>query len=424
MARAKSGLLSQLVAHGLPEPAARIYLLAGREGPLTAAELARLTAIHRVQGYHFIRELVEQGLLRPTGGRPKRFTALPVEELVDRWIAHASEEAEQLRAARGHLLEEALDPSAESSAGDGRRFIVVEGQPAIQAFLAKRFAAARKEILVSVTGFALTWAVDGGIDRVLAEAKARGVRVRLVAEISSSNLAEAKLFSQAAELRHSPHAITSRSVLIDRSQAGLWVTGEEGFGAGGSAQVMFVTSDPHFLTLTREHHLRLWARSVPATERLVELEGPPRAMIPVGRGRQMEETFQRLKEITELGMNATGMDQISIDLSDLIEAVAAQLGHQVAEGLEGRTPEEVTRSLADYYRRHATGQLNIVRQEPLTVKVTNCFACRNSPEIGRVLCPGMIGGALERRLGTRWDVSKPDPTRHASRGCLFTLTPD
>jgi len=30
---------------------------------------------------------------------------------------------------------------------------------------------------------------------------------------------------------------------------------------------------------------------------------------------------------------------------------------------------------------------------------------------------------LEARLGQRWEVSKPDPTKHASRGCVFTATP-
>jgi len=29
---------------------------------------------------------------------------------------------------------------------------------------------------------------------------------------------------------------------------------------------------------------------------------------------------------------------------------------------------------------------------------------------------------LETRLGQRWEVSKPDPKKHASRGCLFTAT--
>ena len=420
MARARSGLLDRLVAQGISEPAARIFLLASREGPLTAAEAARLAAVHRVHGYRFLRELVGQGLLRPDGHRPQRFAALPVEELVDRWIQSTTEELDRLRRDRIRLLEDSRAADAGSGSPDGRRFTVLEGQSAIHAFLRRRFGAARKEILISVGGFALARAVDGGIDRALAAARSRGVRVRVVTEISGANLAEAKLFLPACELRHARRPVANRAVLIDRAQAAIFVSGEEGLGASGEAQVLLVTGDPRFLALTREYHQRLWADSDPATVRLVSIESPPRALLPVPRDR-MEEPFQRLREISELGMAATGLTELSLDLPDLIEAVATQIGHQIGDGLDGRTPEAVARSLADFYGRHATGRLHVVRDRPLTLKITDCFACRTSPEVGRVLCPGVIAAALERRLGEKYDVSKPDPSRHATRGCLFAV---
>ncbi len=421
MTRPKGGLLELLLAHGVPEPAARIYLVASREGPLTASELARATAIHRVHGYRFIRDLVDQGLLRAAGQRPARFAALPVPELLDRWIAGTAEELDRLKNDRERLVDEVLHGPHGLAGADGRRFTVVEGRPAIHAFLRRRIGAARKEILISVAGFALARAIDGGIDRALKEAQARHLKVRVVTEASPSNLAEVKLFDHVAEMRHAIRPMTSRAVLIDREQAYLFVSGEEGLGGNGDAELLLATSDPHFLALTREHHQRLWAHAVPINERLVELESPPRAVLPVPR-EQMGETFQRLREITELGMTATGMEQISIDLPDLIQAVAAQLGHQIGEEIEGRSPEEVARSLAEFYSKKSGGKMQLVKESPLTVKITECFACRNTPEIGRVLCPALIGAVLERRLGGSWDVSKPDPSRHATRGCLFALT--
>jgi sugar-specific transcriptional regulator TrmB/predicted hydrocarbon binding protein len=422
MARARNGLLDLLVAHGVPEPAARIYLVASREGPLTASELARATAIHRVHGYRFIRELVEQGLLRGAGARPTRFSALPVDELVDKWIQGTTEELERLRRDRAKLVEEIREDGPETPGLAGRRFSIIEGQDAIHAYLRRRIGAVRKEVLISVGGFALARAIDGGIDRALAAARQRGVRVRVVTEVNPSNLSEVKLFAPAAEVRHATRPVTNRAVLLDRSQLSLFVSGEDGLGAAGDAQLLLSTCDPHFAALAREYHQQLWAHAVPVTERLVELESPPRAVLPVGRG-QMNETFQRLREITELGMAATGMQEVSIDLPDLIQAVAAQLGHEIGDAIEGRTPEEVVRALSEYYARHSRGRMAVVRERPLTVKVTNCFACRNTPEIGRVLCPALIGAALERRLGGHWDVSKPDPARHAVRGCVFALTP-
>lgn len=419
MSRKRPGLTDLLVAHGIPEPAARIYLAAGREGPLTASELARATAIHRVHGYRFIRSLLAGGLLRVAGQRPMRFAALPVEELLDQWVRRSTEELDQLRQDRGRLVEEVRDPAP--AGGDGRRFTVVEGQAAIHAFLRKRIGTARREIRISVGSFALARAIDGGIDRALKEARERGVRIRFVAEVTPSNLAETRLFSHVTEMRHASRPVNNRAVIIDRSEAALFVSGEDGFGPSGEEQVLLYTSDPHFVSLAWEYHQRLWRHSRSATERFVELESPPPSVLPVPFS-QMNETFQRLKEITELGMVATGVREIALDLPELIQSVAAQLGRQIGDAVEGRTPEEVARGLSEYYARSSPGKLQLVRERPLTVKVTNCFACRNTPEIGRVLCPAMLRAVLERRLGGPWDVSKPDPVRHASRGCLFALT--
>ncbi|MHB8351422.1 MAG: hypothetical protein ACYDFT_01815, partial [Thermoplasmata archaeon] len=298
----------------------------------------------------------------------------------------------------------------------------VEGQAVILAFLRKRFGTARREIWVAVGGFALARAIDGGIDRALREARERGVQVHVVTEAGPSNLAEFKLFGHAVELRHSRRPVTNRAILIDRSEAAVFVSGEEGFGGAEDAEVLLHTTDPRFLALTREYHQRLWGHAVPAARRLAEIEGAPATLLPVDR-EQMSEVFQRLREITELGMAATGLQEISIDLPDLIGEVARQLGRQIGEEIEGRTAPEIGRSLVEFYARHRGGKMQVVGESPLTLKVTSCFACKASPEIGRVLCAGLIRAALERRAGGSWDVSEPDPTRHATRGCIFSVSP-
>lgn len=389
---------------------------------MTASELARITAIHRVHGYRHIRELVAAGLLQRAGSRPMRFMPLPADELMDRWIAEGTEELERLRRDRPLLLEEVAEPRLVGGGADGRRFTVVEGQAAIHAFLRKRFGTARREIWVAVGGFALARAIDGGIDRALREARERGVQVRIVTEAGPSNLPEVKLFGHAVELRHSRRPVTNRAILIDRNEAAVFVSGEEGFGTAGDAQVLLHTTDPRFLALTREYHQRLWGHAVPAAQRLAEIEAAPAALLPVTR-EQLPEIFQRLREITELGMVATGIQAISIDLPDLIGEIARQLGRQIGEGIEGRTPAEVARSLVEYYGHHGGGRMQVVGERPLTLKVTNCFACKASPEIGRVLCPALLRSALERRAGGSWEISEPDPARHATRGCLFSVNP-
>lgn len=423
MARTPTRLLGLFEEHGIPERAARLYLAACRSGPQTAAELARRAALHRVEAYRYLRILQEKGLLEATGRRPMRLAATRPAELLDRWIDHANHRYRRLQEDRGRLLAEWEQELAPSDVDDARRFTVLEGRAAIQAFLKKRIGAAEREVLLTVSGFSLAPAIDGGVDRDLREAARRGVRVRLVTELTSANLADAKHFASFAEVRHAHAPVTNRAIVVDRSGALVFVSGEEGLGTTGDAQVALWSAAPELLLRARQYHTRVWGRSVPAASRIVELETPSTAVLPAIHGR-LGEPFDRLREITELGMRAAGVREMRLNLPDLIETMARQLGRSVALGVEGSNAAEVGRSLAAYYRQHALGRMEVVRERPLSLRVTGCFACLpQSPEIGRVLCPKMLQTVVESRLGAGWEVSRPEPRRHAAKGCVFNVTP-
>lgn len=423
MGRPGSDLLELLAQHGVPEKGGRVYLAACRAGPQTASELARLAAVSRVEAYRLIKQLNSDGLLHTTGGRPMRFAALPPDELLDRWIRHASDRVRRLEQDRGKILTDWEDIRTEFDERDPRKFAVVEGRETIHRFLLKRLGTAEQKVLVTASAASLPRVIDAGIDRALREAKERGVKVRIVTEVLPQNLADAKHLASFTELRHSAGPVMNRSVVIDRVGALVYVSGEEGFGRTGEEQVALWSSAPVFVQLARDYHRRLWAPAEKAEARFVNLENPTSAVIPVVQGKE-GEPFQRLKEIAKLGMRATGVREFHFELPELIETIAKQLGRKIAAEVDGDTPEEVSRSLSNYYETHTMGHLKVVRERPLTLQVTGCFACTSdSPEIGRVMCPQLMRSVLEARLGRRWDVSKPDPTKHASRGCLFTATP-
>ncbi len=423
MTRPGSGILELLAEHGVPEKAARVYLAACRAGPQTASELARLSAVHRVDAYRFIKQLTAEGLLRATRGRPQRFEALSPDALIDRWIHRASERLRKLERDREKILSDWEDQRTEFDDADPRKFAVLEGRETIRRFLGKRIGTAERQILLSTTGLALPALLDEGIARTLRGAAARGVKVRVVTEIYPTNLVEAKHLSGFTELRHSNGPVTNRAVVFDRLGALVYVSGEDGLGSSGEEQIALWSSAPMFIQLARGYHRRLWTPASRCEERFVELESPPSAILPVVAGKE-SVPFQRLKEIAKLGMRASGVRQLHLNLPELIEAIARQLGHEIAGQVEGNTAEQVTRSLATYYDTHTMGHLATVKDHPLTLRVTGCFACTSdSPEIGRVMCPQLLRAVLEARLGQHWEVSKPDPTKHAVRGCVFTASP-
>jgi sugar-specific transcriptional regulator TrmB len=418
--RPGSDLLDLLAQHGVPEKAARFYLGACRAGPQTASELGRLSAVSRVEAYRIIRQLTQDGLLRPTGGRPQRFAALPPAELLDRWIHTASDHVRRLEQDRSKILTDWENVRTEFDERDPRKFAVLEGRETIRRFLLKRIGASRSSILLSASPHSLMGIIDSGMDRALGEARDRGVKVKLVTEVVAPNLVDAKHLASLSELRHAAGSVTNRSVVIDGAGALVYVSSEEGFGRTGEEQVALWSSAPMFVQLARDYHRRLWTPAERAEARFVELENPPTAVLPVAQGHE-SVPFQRLKEIAALGMRASGVKEFRLHLPELIETISRQLGREIAEKVDGRNPEEVARSLSRYYETHTMGHLAVLKERPLTLRVTGCFACTSdSPEIGRMMCPQLLRTVLETRLGQRWEVSKPDPTKHASRGCQFT----
>jgi len=421
--RPGSGLLDLLAEHGIPEKGARVYLAACRAGPQTASELARLSAVNRVEAYRIIKLLTQEGLLRATSSRPQRFEALQPGELVDRFIHTAAERVRRLEESRDRVLADWEESRTELDERDPRKFAVLEGRETVRRFLRKRIGTAERQILLSTSGPGLTGLIEGGVDRSLREAAGRGVKVRVVTEVYPPTLAAAKHFASFSELRHSSGPVVNRTLVLDRSGAVVFVSGEEPIEPAGDEQVALWSSAPMFIQLARDYHRRIWTPASRADERFVELETPPAAVLSVVAGKE-SVPFQRLKEITKLGMRATGVKEFQFHLPELIETIGRQLGSEIASDVSGRTPAEVARSLSRYYEAHTMGRLTMIKEKPLTLQVTGCFACTtDSPEIGRVMCPQLLRSVLETRLGRRWEVSKPDPTKHASRGCVFTASP-
>ena len=423
MSRTGSDLRELLATHGVPEKAARLYLTACRGGPQTASELARLSAVNRVEAYRLIQGLVADGLLNATGSRPKRFEALSPDRLLDRWISGAAEGLRALEHDRARILADWESGRTELDEEDPRKFAVLDGREAIRRFLRRRVGQSSREILVSATPAWLSSMIDGGIDRALGEARDRGVKVQLVTEVASANLSEAKHFASMVSLRHSHAPVSNRAVVLDGAGAIVFVSGDDGLGRASEEQVALWSATPTFVALARDYHRRLWTTAERAEARFVELEEPASVSLPVVAGRE-SQPFQRLKEITKLGMRVSGVREFRLDLPELIGTIAKQLGREIADEVEGRSVGEVAQSLARYYATHTMGRLAVEKERPLTLRVTGCFACiPASPEIGREMCPQLLRAVLETRLGQRWAVTKPDPTKHASRGCIFTANP-
>jgi len=135
------------------------------------------------------------------------------------------------------------------------------------------------------------------------------------------------------------------------------------------------------------------------------------------------ESFNRLREITQLGMQVGGLRELPFDVSEFIDTVARQVGREIASELDGERPLEVARSLQEYYRTHNL-RFEVLQPEPLLVRAEGCVACDGaSPEVGRLLCPAILRTIFEARTGGQWEVARPPIRKRSQRGHVFALSP-
>jgi sugar-specific transcriptional regulator TrmB len=422
MARPGAGLVRLLAERGVAERAARIYIAASREGPQTASELARMSGIHRVETYRHIQQLHEAGLLRPVGGRPMRFAALSAEELIERWIRTTTEDLRRLETGRTQILREFQEQITTPEVNDGRKFVVMERRQAMYSFLRKQIGLARREILLSLSPAALARFIDGGMDRELRTAHQRGVKIRVITEINRGNLPDAKHFATFAEIRSTRTMPAARGVIFDRTGAVVYVAGDLRPGGDGDKLVTVWTTDPEFLNLVRVQFQGLWNHCAPSEHRIVELEEGGAAALPVKLGREIE-SFNRLREITQLGMQVSGLKELPFDVPEFIDTVARQVGRRIAAELDGDRPLEVARSLQEYYRTHGQ-RFEILQADPLLIRADGCIACDGaSPEVGRLLCPAILRTIFETRTGGQWEVARPQIRKRSQQAHVFALSP-
>ena len=155
-----------------------------------------------------------------------------------------------------------------------------------------------------MSGFSLGWAIDGGVDRALRDASARGVRVRMVTEVTGAMLGDSKHFASFSDMRHAAAPVTNRAIVVTGSARWCSCRVRRGWAPPASPRSPSGQRLRKFIARTRQYHQRLWGRGTPAEQRIVELESPPGASLAVVQG-HLAEPFQRLREITELGMRAT-----------------------------------------------------------------------------------------------------------------------
>jgi sugar-specific transcriptional regulator TrmB len=195
--------ISKLMDFGLTSLQSRAYLALLRLGTARASQVSSTIGIVRPEAYRVLRELSLKGLVERNPGLPSTYTARPPKEGVSSLLHAYTQKVSHLEQKKLNLIHCLSSYTSRVEAEPRQRFSVVIGGANVISKMEEMIATAKSDCVGIMSRHGLR-----RLNREWASAAKRDVRVRLIAEIDASNIANADLLSRHIELRR------SRDVLI------------------------------------------------------------------------------------------------------------------------------------------------------------------------------------------------------------------
>ncbi|MDH2900821.1 MAG: helix-turn-helix domain-containing protein [archaeon] len=285
-----SGLSSQcilgLTNYGLTSNQAKVYLLLLCEGQaIPVREIANALNLHRVDVYRKLHELEELGLVEAYLDSPKKYSSLDPHFAISILINRMERRLSFLKK-NGRQLERALNKYAAThhysipsiKDGDDTSYKLVIGREKYYKEILRLVHKSKKEILriISSNGVNRTFLPIYGLYPEYKLAKQRGVSIRMITEVTTSNYSNAKRLSKVLELRHLDD-VHLRFVVLDRSITMLSARFDEGsMSAKTSADNYLLFRDIRFSESMRFFFEHLWTIASPWND--VEQRISPQAL--------------------------------------------------------------------------------------------------------------------------------------------------
>jgi sugar-specific transcriptional regulator TrmB len=270
-------LVGSVARFGLTDREARLYLALLRKGRASARELAHDAGLDRVLGYRMLDALRGRGVVEATAERPRRYAAVPPRALFERSLRERAAMLAQDETLAGELAS-TLPTLIRELDDQAPRFQVLQGTPAIFAYLREMLRRAQEEVCAMVTHRALRGSVEYGLPVELPRLLKGGGRFRLIVESDPRVRALVQRFSGVsrrhplAELRQlSPQP--TRLTIVDRAEAMLFLVPE---ARSGQLEELAVWTDNPAFVLGQLHYFNVvWEGAGSAS-----LHPPKMAVVP------------------------------------------------------------------------------------------------------------------------------------------------
>lgn len=176
--------VAQLKEFGLSTYAARGYLALLELAVAEARGVSELAHIPTAKVYGTLDQLQRRGLAKVSPGKPRTYAPVPIEEFIERQLREQEEQSLGLRARKDQLVE--MFPVVGTATLAHRAVTVtITGKRNIVQHLRDACAGVHESILAVMSP---SLRADAAIERLLAQASARGVEVHILDDASPDDL--------------------------------------------------------------------------------------------------------------------------------------------------------------------------------------------------------------------------------------------
>ncbi len=262
-------ILGYLQDFGLTEKEALTFFVLSKAGSATAAEITGLTKFNRLQSYRAVKSLLDKGLVEISLDRPRRYTPLKIEQVLNLLRQEAEKKILELEKKTPLFISEwsaANDLQFENS---NYTFRIIQGNKNVLKFRIMLYESAKKEISTTMRPNELTKLMIEGADDSFEKLNSNNVSIRGLSEVSELNLDASRRFLEFSKLNHTTGSKIVPFAVIDGQEAIICLSKD---GANGPAENAIWTNHPEMVQILLEVFEKLWTESQNGLSRVREIE--------------------------------------------------------------------------------------------------------------------------------------------------------
>lgn len=277
MERDISELLDNLRFLGLTQTQARVYITSLRLGVLTAKQISSEAGMNIAVTYRRIKELSKMNLLEVRLGSPNKYEAVHPHEVLKRLLERSEAEVRYRRHLVGRVdreLSALIDqrPSrVEAAMPPEIAYRLVRGRDRLFDESQRLRRQTERELSLIIPALGLRRLVRHGYVQEVAECVRRGVNVRIITEITNSNIIESSRLASLVSMRHYPK-ISFRLGVYDREKLHIGAAYDEDLTSDGSNDIYLLISDPALASSMAVLFDAVWEKSRKSDSVLKRLE--------------------------------------------------------------------------------------------------------------------------------------------------------